>query len=638
MSDDGPDLSTFQRKLAERREAQQKTASALTPPPAPAGFDDLVPEEPFKRSEEDKALDAAVATIDILDAYRRFCGKMDPKVATGQKESIMISCPIPGHRDSNPSAWINTEKQTWYCGTCTSGGDAMDLAAFHFGYPVPGYKDGAKFHDLRRDMAKAVGYTFVKPPGVKTPIPVAPSTPTPIPPALTEPPAVPDSSGDAPNAKADEAEPDTGATVSPIHIGEDDEIELIFPVLEWQELVEPDTFLDQYMKCTIVDDVPEEYHFWNGLLALGMIGGRDVTLADKVPVHGNLFVCLLGNTGDGKSQSYSHLKRLFKTAMPHDWADPNSKGVKMVSTPASAEVLIFNFMKAVPDPTDPKKIAYFAPVKGVVEFNELSQLLGRAQRQGNTLKPTLMQFYDAEAEIATSSMTSGEKKAVEAFGSCFTTTQPLALRNLITQDDADSGFLNRWVFASGKQKKRMAIGGQKVDITPCVPYVDALKGWVGFGREVQWSEEAATEFTHFFYSEIEPIKKRDRSGFLTRIDLLMKKLILLFTINQGDAQVELHAVDKAKKMFPYLIQAYHIPAEQVGNSKQWQCVDRIRYLISKSTHKDGPTLRDLRIGIGKRFEVTLVTKMIEAMTATGEIEPVNETYRGRVVTRYRRVG
>jgi hypothetical protein len=55
------------------------------------------------------------------------------------------SCPIPGHADANPSAWVNTEKNVWYCGRCSQGGDVYDLAAFHFGMPVPGYKEGGKF-------------------------------------------------------------------------------------------------------------------------------------------------------------------------------------------------------------------------------------------------------------------------------------------------------------------------------------------------------------------------------------------------------------------------------------------------------------------------------------------------------------
>jgi hypothetical protein len=156
---------------------------------------------------------------------------------------------------------------------------------------------------------------------------------------------------------------------------------------------------------------PEEYHFWNGLLAVGLALGRDATLWDRRPIFGNLFVCLLGNTGDGKSRSFESLKDLLVKALPHRWDDPNSKGIRVVQSPASAEVLIHNFSKPVLDPTNPKVVSYYAPVRGLIDFNELSGLVGRTNRQGNVLKPTLMEFYDASGVISTSSMTTGTKEA-----------------------------------------------------------------------------------------------------------------------------------------------------------------------------------------------------------------------------------
>src|SRR3546814_6014676 len=72
------------------------------------------------------------------------------------------------------------------------------------------------------------------------------------------------------------------------------------------------------MDATVKDDVPEEYHFWNGLLGLGFALGRDVSLMDFQPVYGNLFVCTLGRTGSGKSRAKGHLDRLLSTALPHE--------------------------------------------------------------------------------------------------------------------------------------------------------------------------------------------------------------------------------------------------------------------------------------------------------------------------------
>lgn len=626
-----PDLTTFKKKLAERRAKEAERTSSV-PPEGTSYSEDLVPDasDGYQRSEEDQALDDVIQRIDILDGYRRWCGKMNPEVRGGQTEGIKISCPIPGHRDSNPSAWINTDKQTWFCGTCSTGGDVLDIAAYHFGYPVPGYKDGARFHELRRDMAKSMGYTFYKPPGARSPIPMAPAETEPV----TE--------SDVAVTGKSEADPEAGATVTVLHPEDDDDgIEL--PTLDWRGLVEPGTFLDTYMAICTQDDVPEEYHFWNGMIALGLAVGRDVTLYDFVPVHGNLFVCLLGNTGDGKSRSYSHLKKLLLSALPHKWDDPASKGVVQAASMASAEALIHAFSKPVPDPINPKLIAYYAPVRGLIEFNELSALIGRTQRQGNLLKPTLMEFYDATPEVTTMSMTGGKKLAAEPFGSAFTTTQPRALRELISKSDADSGFLNRWVFASGQQKQRIAIGGHNVDITPAIDPIRKIHGWAGLGKSLTWSPEAAERFTEIFRTVLQPAKEKDDGGFLTRIDLLMKKLVLLFSVNEMVDEVPVDIVNKAFKMYPYLVAAYAIPASQIGNTIYYEVMEEIRKHIKSITEKNGAgaSMRDLNMRLKrKKYPPRVIKDMLDYMVNTsGEIVMhVSKGARGPETARYKYVG
>ena len=624
------DLSTFKRKLEERRRREAEKAAAAATPVA-TGFEDLAPDvsDGYERSQEDQALDDVIKRIDIIDGYNRWCGKSKVDVRAGQVEGIKISCPVPGHRDSNPSAWINTDKQTWFCAKCEQGGDVLDIAAFHFNYPVPGYKEGARFHELRRDMAKSMGWTFVKPPGAKSPIPVAPYEP--------------DTEGDQEAEGASEADPVGGATVVSLHGEDEDGPVFDFPTLDWRAITTPDTFLDAYMNVCTRDDVPEEYHFWNALIALGLAVGRDVTLSDFVPVHGNLFVCLLGNTGDGKSRSYSHLKKLLTSALPHKWDDPNSKGVAHIGSAASAEVLIHSFSKPVPDPTNPKVTAYYAPVRGLIEFNELSALIGRTQRMGNTLKPTLMEFYDAYDEISTTSMTTGKKLAAGPFGSAFTTSQPRALKELIGKNDADSGFLNRWVFASGQAKQRMAIGGTDVDISPAVKPLQDVHAWAGFGKKITWSEEAEARFTEIFHTVLQPAKIKDDGGFLTRIDLLMKKLILLLSVNEKLEEVPVRIVEMAYKMYPYLISAYAIPAGEMGQTIYYEVMDEIRKHVRNITDKNktGATMRELNQRLArKKYPPRVIKDMLDYMVNTsGEIVlHVSKGSRGPETTRYRYVG
>lgn len=195
-------------------------------------------------------------------------------------------------------------------------------------------------------------------------------------------------------------------------------------------------------------------------------------------------------------------------------SDPTSKGTKRVGSPASAEALIAAFSKPVPDPSDPKKVGYYAPVRGMIDFNELSQLTARSNRQGNALKPTLIALYDCDTVVSTVSVTHGEKTAHEPFASASTTAQPRALRDLVSQSDDASGFLNRWVFVGGPAKKKVSVGGAHVDITPTVKPLEGIFGWAASftGHELMtWSDEALDRFDDFFHSVIEPAKKRSDS-------------------------------------------------------------------------------------------------------------------------------
>lgn len=623
-------LTPFQKKLAEKRaaeEAARREAAAKKQAKQIEHDADLIPDEEYNLSDADKEMDRVIESIDIIDAYNRWCRKMTPAPKPGQVEGIKISCPIPTHPDKDPSAWINLDKQTWFCGGCQLGGDAHDIAAYHFGYPVPDYKNGAQFHELRRDMAKDFGFTFTSLPGGATLV-------TPPSGSVTEPEPTSE-----PESEADDSD---DADVIELY---DDEDDIAYPTLDWRPIIPEDTYLGAYMAATSLDDVPEEYHFWNGLLGLGFALGRDVRLMDYHPVYGNLFVCTLGRSGSGKSKARSHLGKLLSEALPHDWADPHTKGVRNISSPGSAEVLIHNFQKPVHDLSDPKKILYYAPVRGMIDFNELSSLIGRAGRQGNVTIPTLMQFYDMENIIATSSMTHGAKEAHQPFGSALTTTQPRALRSLITKADDASGFLNRWVFAPGREKQRFAIGGVVVDMSPVAPYLKEILGWASSFKSdemMTWSQEAADRFTHFFHTRIEPDKKKSQNDLIIRIDLLMKKLILLFTANRKLREVPLQSVEDAIACYDYLIASYGIPAEQIGNTLQNEVSEAVmaqarkQYMIDKR----GVTLNQIAKALKRRrYPNDLLLKTADALVKLGflQLETSKPGSVGRPTVRYKYV-
>lgn len=610
---------TFKKKLADRRAREAVDRAAAAPA---IEFDaDLIPDEdggPSPSPTSDPELDRVIDGIGIVEAYRMWCGKSSPSRRDSRTEGIKVSCPQPTHPDRDPSAWLNTEKNVWHCGSCGVGGDVYDIAAWHFGFGVPDYKEGAAFHALRRKMAEGFGYTFVTAPGLDKPVLVAPE------------PEVPE-----PRVKVKES--DEADVVS---IFDEGLKEPALPRLNWESIAEGGTFLESYMNQCKQDDAPEEYHFWNAMIALGFAVGRDVKLFDQNPVYGNLFVCLLGPTGDGKSRSFHHLRNLLEAALPYDFDDENNNGVDFVSSPGSAEALIHAFSRPVSDPANPKKTAFYAPVRGLIEFNELSSLIGRVARKGSVLKPTLMEFYDASGTIKTSSMTHGMKKAHQPFGSAFTTSQPKALKELLRETDAHSGFLNRWVFATGTPKRRVSVGGVQIDVTPAVAPLKGVQGWSGFGRVVGWSPDALTRFDEFFHEILHPAQQADETSLLARLDLLAKKLILLLSINSHHSEVEAGVVDKVVSMFSYLTSAYGVPAAHIGSTINTEVQTEILRHVRRYTEKKGGiSLRDLNKCINrKNFPLDIVSKSLKYMTELGMIEVFTTKGVGRPTVKYKVAG
>jgi hypothetical protein len=638
-------------KFQEKLEAARAARAAQEPVKEQADAD-LIPEAPVYQGG-DSQLDAVLAEVDIVSAYRRWCNK-SPVPTTRRTEGLKVSCPNPAHPDLHPSAWLNTDKQVWNCGACEIGGDKYDIAAWRHGHSVPGYKK-TTFRKLKEQMAADLGYTKRQSAGTTyyESDSVGDKSDTPV---LGENVGAesnqynpgqsghngvtnPDNAHNTPKAGGAETPgSDSLAVVLPMPEQELPEDIYPFPALEWRKIVPENTFLGKWMATTTQDDVPEEYHFWNGIMAISFALGRDVSLYDRIPVFGNLFICIVGHSGDGKSQSRHHLHEILDKAMPYKHDDWTSKGVRKITTPGSAEVLIHQFSKPVMDPVDMKKVAYYAPVRGLVDFNELSGLSGRAGRTGNVLKPVLIEFYDNARMISTSSMTHGSKEAHNSFACVTTTTQPRAFRDLMNRSDIDSGFLNRWLFVGGKEKKRTAIGGVMIDTGPLVPSLREIWGWAGKGRQLSWEPDAAAAFEEFYHRIVLPGKKEDETGLLVRIDLTLKKLALLLTANSRLDAVPLWVVEKLVPLYNYLLGCYSISSAAINNTLHQEIRGKVLEIAQRATKKDGRgvSMRDLnRALLRKKYPMEQMLKVLKFMTELGELERVEVAGKvGRPTVRY----
>jgi hypothetical protein len=636
-----PDLQKLQAAIAKRRAAKAAREAKIRQ------HDDLVPETQYEQSHEDDDIDRILAKVDIVSAYNQWCGKMRPTSRPGQVESIMVSCPIPGHKDENPSAWLNSEKGTWFCARCDTGGDSFTLAAIRHGMNLDDYNKGANFHELRKLMARDLGYVITKPPGATSEIVYKPEPVVqPTPPELSVVPS-PEPEPTAPAPAIVTAELDTPEVPDITPVLPDDDDFILTPGIDWRKLVPKDTFLYEYLRACSGDTAPEEFHFWNGMMALGLSVGRDAFMVDQPPVLGNLFVCLIGQSGTGKSKSLFPLKALLEAALPYDPASSTSRGTNFISAPGSGESLVHAFSKPVrDDPGAPKRITDWAPVRGMVEFPELSALTSRANRQGSVLKPHMMELYDGSPVVSTRSMTHGETRAYNPFACTVTTTQPDALKGLLRASDADSGFLNRWIFAPGIEKPQVTINRYTYDLSEAIKTLKTINVWTAMGKKpIEMSAKAEERLHQHNVDIIWPMKRDDKSDMLNRFDLLNKKLALLFTINNLETEVTVETIERVISMHNYLVDAYAIPAAKVGLGGEFNEIYHSFVKVAKERTVrtgQGPTRTDLmRYSNARRkgWNIDMIGRVIDLMAKNGEIEVISkDSGRGRPSIRYVYIG
>lgn len=616
-------------------------AAAAASPVAAVAFDaDLVPEIVMERTEEQYAIDAVISSIDIVDAYNRWCNKMhcDPK---GKTESIMVRCPNPAHEDVHKSAWLGyPPKAPRGLGNCEicGGFDQHDLAAWKFGFDVPGYKSKEDFPRLREAMAEDLGYRVMKAGKDEWLEKVAPTetpkpTPSPTPESTTSTisgvtppkptPAIEPSTSDS-ETEADrphlEVAPDVDDPMDdePITLG-----------LDWRTLpaVTEGTFLYEWMTVMSQTWQPEEFYLFEGLLALSHAVGNKAVYSDDPDVRGNLMVCLVGTSGSGKSISIGRILKLLHESMPFD--AETGGGVRMIPVPGSGEALVDQFDLKHTDATT--GTVTVLPVNGLCRDSEMASIMKRIGRNGNTSREVIMDLYDYPTPLSLSSRGAGVVTATDHYMQFITSTQPGSLRRLLTDADAASGFLNRWAFVFGVPKKRPSRGKFRADHGPAIEPLRKVRAWASGGRVVDWhNEDVGIRWDAFFDSRIEPLGLQEESWLVSRMELLTKKLLLLFAINDRSTTITHQHVDTVMAMWDYLLATYGVVEKQVGRDDTAVCMEAIENYL-KARPGQSVTVRQLKKqSAARRFGTDLIGKCIDTMSRHGLIQEVPRPKNDRV--------
>jgi hypothetical protein len=495
--------------------------------------DDLIPD--IGNTDWPDLVGFIKSSVGIRQGYSTFVPKSNGigRPVSGGKETF-IRCPSPSHVDKRPSAWMQESEGLWYCAACNIGGDVLDLAAFASGLPVPEYKaDAALFGDLVQSVASRLGITeqqarsagFVsesRPPEAADVSPEWPDDFTPEEMAEAqllherwEEAGLPDSrnmavrdvmarrsvrergaelasepqESDLEESMSRELDYELASLVK-VRTAEvagsyDEALEkglLVelgcdpkFPHIPWQDVIPPDTPIYRMLKATCVTDIPDEYFIWAIYTALGSMIGRRVELMNsRGAVDPALWTVIIGSTGSSKSTVAVEMDRILAKVAPV----VGNNGVKIIGVPASGERFLEQIRRdesvSMGMTVELEECPNSATFMYADEFALLGALLSRA---GSTLTPLLLQAYSLKRDYIlrpTESMSRVTFPVTGPMVSILSTTQPNRISEMLSRHDVASGFMNRFIFGSGKPRR------------VCVPMM-------GFGPDWQTVEQ---EFNH----------------------------------------------------------------------------------------------------------------------------------------------
>ena|GEM_PF-4700366 len=579
-------------------------------------WDDVIPEIDNDQLLLNGGLERII-DFGIVAAYQRWCGKSDIE-ETGRTESIMVSCPRPDHPDKIPSAWLNSEKNVWFCGGCNEGGDIMDIGAYRFGFPITDYKEGRNFPRLIETMLVDMGVDVES---MKTKVMIA----------SIEARELKDGAKPAP-------EPD-GTQPAPVAKIADPEFDDAFPEtpLDWEDMIEEGTFLHAWMKATTVTRTPDEYLFFLGLQMLSLAVGRKLYLDSTMPVYPNILLALMGSTGTGKSQAIRLAERVVRGALPFDPEDSTSQGVKNIGRPASGEALVDSMCWM------PSGVIRPQSVKGWLQVDEMAELMTASSRRGSTLREVLLQMYDGKPVIDLESRGMGRVVAVEPFLNLVCGAQPDAISKIMDGNDVASGFANRFIYVSGERKPRKSWAEQPtVDLDGLDLLLAGVQSWTGTGTGIILDPLAEAEIDE----SLEWIDKlTEESGdVFARMELHYLKLIVLICANEREDIASVKILGKARKLIEYVLSATQAVEDATGVSERSRYLSRVEEIVSWFPSRRGgkyPTSAMVRgeFSPAMRKNSEMIFWAIETMVRQGHIMEApltkEDVSSGRSKPRYR---
>ena len=571
----------------------------------------------------------------ILDLYQRWFSPQEMRNAT-DVSCLTNCCNSTGHShgDANPSMDLAQGSNTFICHGCGWQGDILDFAAVAAGIIQP----GQRMTDAEDKTGLAVMH------GCKEAFPDMQTGWTedgqyrPTPPA----PLVANTEDIAIELDEDEKE------FQRIAAGRF--------AFDWRDFFAPGTPGYNWMTVLGGENTkpPDEFHFFNFLTMLGLICGKDVALEEEPNVYANLYTCVVGPPGMGKSLADGYAEDVLRREFPFDSSDPHKRGVNVIKGAGSGESLADSFhftitqqpITPVAMGSNPPASANAKPQKvrvggvtGYAKYGEFAQLVAKSSGKGSTLETTLQDLYDtAAAHCGGKSMGGGQYYADDYFCSVSSTTQIRRLRSLLAGDKVESGFVSRWVFVLGTMKppkarfKPVHRSGLYSDARRIGMWADDIRSNHRGLIKLPGDFGSVQQYDEFIEQTCIPL---ELEPFLGRAALLYKKLVLLLAINNRELEVTEKTLLDAQKLWKYLIDCLRFVEGKVGTSEDTELEDRIQDIIEKEQdvssqgYQYGPSFKKIKRALNRKdVNEYRIMQILKTKEALGLIRKVQDPRRG----------
>ena len=625
-------------KRAQTAWNQQRLDQVKNPPieplpevaeiPVPVEYENDIPDEVYDHPDYVPQIKQRVG---IIQAVRTW-GKQQAQIKDNRTEGVKVRCPFSHHVDNTPSAWCNTQKNTWYCGKCQVGGDVIDFYAARKHDLAPDqFHQDKQFARIVGEMADELGILIVSaadggfaveadtstwasnqpdtvvpdepelPPETATVVEQTEEGPLTV--EMLVPGTLPPSEEASEPITLSEDDVMRGLAIEPELPEEEEEKDL--PSYEWRDLgIKEGTFLHSWMVQAEQEMpwVPQEFYLGLGFQAIGIAMDHKTVGHTFGPLTGSTVQVYIGITGGGKSTALGRLKRLLQTATGAKRDHALASGVKLIGGVASAEAMVRRFKTEIPDINDPKADPTEVGTNVWYSEDELAVLMSKAGRSGGGhIKQRVMKFHDfyksdpnrLEEVDDDYSVTNGASRICDTYFTGSFLTQPNSLKRIAEQHDLESGFFNRMTFWAGPARtERVLTNQQSVDPNP-----DYIKLYERMWKDCQFkyrvipfSDEA------LLLADNHPLKPRlqqlhGEHDMYARWQMQVLRFSLLLAVNENEPLVQERHVSAAYQfVLNYIVPCAALMIESVQATERNEVgliVDKMEEWVGKQYDKTG---------------------------------------------------